>query len=702
MQFDASLRELADELEIAGREDAYADVLRLVGEWLSGSSRRWLLVLDDVDPEDGLSEPTEDVINAGSAKSIGNNVRGMVDSLATCPHGQIIMTTRHQDVALHFTDDTRDVISIGPMEEADARALFQSRAGEQHEKKDIERLVVELGCIPQAITYAAAFIGNTEPQYSVRTYLELLSKASLESDETRVLANEDSSDQCRDYPKTKDTILWTWKVSFEHLVQTRPLAADRMFLMAFLNCRRVPRSLIHTEKPTNIIRSESQITTADCVTDPGVDEDISTLLNLRFIGIVPQSTHVSTTRHSQLATFQWLKLHDDHDRWQSRYIKNLVLALPPPGPFEQKMSRWRKLFPHAQWALTVAYPQDAEIRVSLAKLCHEAGWYLCQSTAFRASAALLERCWAERKELLGDEHLDTLLSLIMLGGVQELIGNQDEARQIFERCLRSAERHPDSNDEGRLMLALCLEKMGSTELDHGHLEEAEIHLRRALECYDNLSGYDQSYGCVSALKEVLLKQGKYAAAESTCRHALARCTETYGNEHSHTIIMSRNLVEVLRRQGDLNEGMEIAERILAISQRVFGVDDRQSLETMLQIALLLRTQRKCQEATDLLERVHRMSSDRYGKESVVTLGYADSYARALKHIGKFDQALDVMRACATSTQGTLGAGHKDTIGRCQLLAKLELKRQRHDVRFVHEIRLERHARRKEKLKCIVQ
>lgn len=249
---------------------------------------------------------------------------------------------------------------------------------------------------------------------------------------------------------------------------------------------------------------------------------------------------------------------------------------------------------------------------------------------------------------------------------------------------------------------LCLEKMGMIELEHEHLEEAEIHLRRALECYDNPSGYDQSYGCVSALKEVLLKQGKYAAAESTCRHALARCMETYGNEHGDTIVMSRSLVEVLRHQGELNEGLEIAERILAMSQRVFGVDDRQNLETMFQIALLLRTQSKCQEAADLLGWVHRMSSDRYGQESVVTLGYADSYARALKHIGTFEQALDVMRACATSTQGTLGAGHKDTIGRNQLLAKLELKRQRHDVRFVHVIRLERHARRKEKLKCIVQ
>ena len=97
-----------------------------------------------------------------------------------------------------------------------------------------------------------------------------------------------------------------------------------------------------------------------------------------------------------------------------------------------------------------------------------------------------------------------------------------------------------------------------------------------------------------------------------------------------------------------------------------------------------------------------MRGDRYGKESVVTLGYAHSYARALKQIGKADEVLEVMRACATSKQRKLMADHSDTIKGNQLVAKLEDARQRQDVRFLHEIRLERHARRKEKLKCIVQ
>lgn len=120
------------------------------------------------------------------------------------------------------------------------------------------------------------------------------------------------------------------------------------------------------------------------------------------------------------------------------------------------------------------------------------------------------------------------------------------------------------------------------------------------------------------------------------------------------------------------------------------------------VSLLLRTQHQYQGAADLLQQVDRMSDDRYGKESVVTLRYAHSYARALKQIVKVDGVLGVMRACATSKQRKLMADHRDLIRGNQLVAKLEDARQKQDVRFVHEIRLDRHARRKEESKCIVQ
>ena len=93
MQFDASLRQLTDDLNLPGHEDPYADVPRLIQEWLGGSVRRWLLVLDDVSLGHGLPEPTEDMVDDVSPMSCGNSIERMIKFLATCPYGQTIMTT---------------------------------------------------------------------------------------------------------------------------------------------------------------------------------------------------------------------------------------------------------------------------------------------------------------------------------------------------------------------------------------------------------------------------------------------------------------------------------------------------------------------------------------------------------------------------------------------------------------------------------
>ena len=50
---------MADVLQLPGRRDANADVLQLVEQWLRGSGKQWLLVLDNADFEDVLFKPVD-------------------------------------------------------------------------------------------------------------------------------------------------------------------------------------------------------------------------------------------------------------------------------------------------------------------------------------------------------------------------------------------------------------------------------------------------------------------------------------------------------------------------------------------------------------------------------------------------------------------------------------------------------------------
>lgn len=206
----------------------------LVEEWLSGSGRRWLLVLDNVNVGHGLPEPAEDVIDAVPPMGCGNSVERMIEFLVICPHGQTIMTTCRKEIALRFTKDQRDIIPIEVREKVDAITLFQSRTSEEHDITNNEKLVVELRCIPQAIIYAAAFIESKGPPYSIRTYLGLLCE-NVESGKLDMLNAEDSGDRYCDPQAINELVISTWRVSFDHLVQTTPSAAKRLFLIAFLN-----------------------------------------------------------------------------------------------------------------------------------------------------------------------------------------------------------------------------------------------------------------------------------------------------------------------------------------------------------------------------------------------------------------------------------------------------------------------------------
>ena len=126
MQFDAGLRQLADDLRLPGRENPYANVARLIQEWIGGSGRRWRLVLDDVNSRHGLPEPAEDVIDTISPIGCGRSNERMIEFLATRPYGQTIMTTCRKEIALQFTKDQRDIIPIGFRMNVDAIMLFQS------------------------------------------------------------------------------------------------------------------------------------------------------------------------------------------------------------------------------------------------------------------------------------------------------------------------------------------------------------------------------------------------------------------------------------------------------------------------------------------------------------------------------------------------------------------------------------------------
>ena len=103
---------------------------------------------------------------------------------------------------------------------------------------DADKLLSILDFLPLAITQAAAFI--KENNISVSKYMGILQKSDL--DQVDILSkNLHDSKRNGDTP---DSVILTWKISFEQIKKRNPRAAHILSLMSVLDRQGIPQSLL--------------------------------------------------------------------------------------------------------------------------------------------------------------------------------------------------------------------------------------------------------------------------------------------------------------------------------------------------------------------------------------------------------------------------------------------------------------------------
>ena len=113
-------------------------------------------------------------------------------------------------------------------------------------------LASALEYMPLAIIQATSYIVQTAPLFSLRQYLDKLQQSDRKK--TNLLDHEGG--QLRRDQTAKNSIILAWQISFEHIYDTRPTAANLLSLMSFCNRQGIPKDLLHglndqeTELPT--------------------------------------------------------------------------------------------------------------------------------------------------------------------------------------------------------------------------------------------------------------------------------------------------------------------------------------------------------------------------------------------------------------------------------------------------------------------
>ncbi|EAU33327.1 conserved hypothetical protein [Aspergillus terreus NIH2624] len=229
--FELGCGEIAKAIEIRQTQESVQDVKILVQQYLcSKSAGKWLLIVDNADDLD-LLRGTQ-------------HTEGLLAFLPESDDGLTIFTTRHGAVAQYLTGS--DVIEIGKMTKQETTDLLEKmliRKGLCDDSEVVTNLLTELEYLPLAITQAAAYININKS--SISEYLRLLKKTDHDA---VTLLSTDFGDKTR-YRNLPNTVVKTWTVTFNKILECDPLAADLLAFMSCIEWRAIPCSILPPAYP---------------------------------------------------------------------------------------------------------------------------------------------------------------------------------------------------------------------------------------------------------------------------------------------------------------------------------------------------------------------------------------------------------------------------------------------------------------------
>ncbi|MCJ1396687.1 hypothetical protein MMC18_009579 [Xylographa bjoerkii] len=575
-------------------------VIKKLLDWLQEENvTEWLMVIDNADDASMFY---------GGPHRIQNDSKSFARFLPQCPHGRVLITTRDRRLGDRLSQ-RQATIQITPLSAEKSIALLRSKISEENwSEDDALRLVEYLFSLPLAITQAAAFI--SENCVTVSEYLETLVN---DESELKELLSEHLEDPRRDW-NSENSVIRTWKLSFEQISKESPRAADVLSLLAVLDYHGAPRSLLRKEDET-----ETGFRTA-----LGVLQAFSLITATRG-----QSAICKMHRLVALATQKWLELRGTLQYWQCQGLN--ILARKFPGPGQQhfrEFSNMLALMPHTQLILGYQFSSTDE-QLMCAKLLISTALFDLSSARYLQAFKKCERCLRIRESSLPSDHPETLESAQTLGEALLHRGELQAAKTMLQRAIVGREKSLGPLNVDTLE---SLSDMTITLLELNNLESAERTGWRALEGREQVLGLDHPDYLVSLNIMAILHQLRWdheRALEITERVVRDR-ENLLGYECPDTLMTLNNLARLKYQMGDFDSASQMLDKVLAGEEMLLagnGYDIQVSLSNK---AAVLAAQERFQDAESILCDVVRMRESALGPSHPSTLFSIEALANVLE------------------------------------------------------------------------
>ncbi|KAI0437652.1 hypothetical protein F4803DRAFT_565895 [Xylaria telfairii] len=416
-RFRQAYAEIAEECQVPGYNDPKENILSLLKKWLEQKNRgRWLMVIDSADDAQLFCRSAR-FINTDSEWYLGQYI-------PECAHGAVIITTRNKQVGLQLTKGMgKGFLEIDKMDNVECCELLRTSLDNDHiPKEELSTLACRLEQLPLALAQASAFI--QENTITVDKYLQLLDQG----DENFIcLLGEEFSTIGRD-SDTPQALAATWILSFEQIEQQNTLASELLLLMSLFDRQAIPMEFL----------SDFCESSQSC--PPMEDLQLTKALGvLKAYSLINEEKSNSFNMHRlvQLVTQKWLAKKETMPQFAEKAILT-VSHCYPFGDFENR-EKCTAYLPHVQAVLQLDGITSRDGNIARASILHRAGSLYC----LRGQQGLAEKFETQatdiRREVLGQDHPDTLSSMNNLASTYWNQGRWKEAESLGVQVLERPE-----------------------------------------------------------------------------------------------------------------------------------------------------------------------------------------------------------------------------------------------------------------------
>ncbi|OWY45267.1 TPR-like protein [Alternaria alternata] len=656
-RFEEAYKDIANRLELPGRDDPKANVLRLVHDWLRDEANgRWMMVVDNVDDVETFF-PSRKRQRRGDEADASAQIP-LATYLPQSRNGAILVTSRSQDAATRLVGSYNRTKEVLAMDEEEGLQLLRNKLQDQPVEESATDLLRSLDCIPLAVVQAAAYI-NRRRRMTIAGYLAEFRKDSKKRER---LLKWDAGELRRD-ESASNSVVTTWQMSFEQIQRERRSAAELLSLMSFFNPQGIPESVLR--RHSRAIARETELGD-DEDADSAFDEDLDTLQAYSLVSMTADSEAFEMHALVQFCTRVWLSSCSDAEQWEQRFV--VLMAQELHDGAHKNLIKGQQLLPHVE-PLFITQPASEKAFEAWVEVLNNAACFLWKSGSYSVAQHVAEKAVAASEEALGQEDPLTLNGLNTLAVVLRAQGKYEEAETLHRRVLEWDEKNLGDDHFKTLTsmnnLALVLQ-------DQNNYRKAEALHQRALEGNKKMLGEDHPYTLahMNNLALVFKHQGRCEEAEPLYQRTLEGFEKVLGEDHPDTLISMSNLASVLHGRGRYEEAETLNRRALQGREKL-GEDHPDTLTSVGNLASVLHERGRYEEAEMLSRRALEGSEKKLGQDHPDTLKCIHNLAVLLDDLRRYPEAAELyQRVCDRCTQ-QLGSQHPETILSCNNFAAMQ-------------------------------